>query len=258
MRQGALAQHRASEHTLPPYSSFSQIPRPKHSSHCPAAAVVRVPGSLSDRVVRLNYVYWLHISSLLSSVPPGTYSARCRMRVLPGFLVDQLTITAQPAPGCGEAASQAYTPRELRQLADASRSLGGWFEIVAEPLAVAGVGGSMELKVHATSGAMKKCLEFDCLLLEALPAEPATARQQSRQQPAAAAREQVLLQQPVLEGQPSTSNVAPGAAAPNSEPAARLAGAAGDSSADADGEQPTTCVVCLDAPARVGFLHGDT
>lgn len=61
-----------------------------------APAVVEAAGSRSACAVRLNSVCWLHLAATFPGVLPGTYLAQCRLKCLPNFYVDELTVTVSP------------------------------------------------------------------------------------------------------------------------------------------------------------------
>ncbi len=152
-------------------------------------AVVSAPGSVWGQAVRLNRVCFLRLAATCPRLDPGRYEARCRLKLLPDFWIDELNITASPMKGRGERESRTYTRQQLQQLPAASAaaaSAAGWVEIGVGPVVLERP-GAVEVAVHATSGLWKHGLLFDCFTFQQLPGTsqgPARRRQTASSPPA--------------------------------------------------------------------------
>lgn len=124
-----------------------------------APAEDQASGSLSERVIRLKFVCWLHLSASIPGALPGRYEARCRMRFLPGWFTDEINLTANPQEGCGESATRRYTWQQL------ANSVGpGWVEISTGPVEVTQP-CSVDVTLHAHTGNWKRNILFDTMRL---------------------------------------------------------------------------------------------
>ncbi len=144
--------------------------------------VVDARGSVSGQVVRLNRVCLLRLAATSPRLSPGRYEARCRLKLLPDFSIDELNITASPAAGGGKSASRRYMRLQLQQLpaappaptsadvgaAAATADAADWVEMAVGPV-VLDQQGTLEVVVQSTSGVFKHGLLFDCFTVLQLP-----------------------------------------------------------------------------------------
>ncbi len=106
---------------------------------------------------------WLDMAAATPQLPPGRYEARCRLKLLPNFSTDELNITATPSTGCGAPITRTYSPAELQRLPSQSAGVAaGWVEMAVGPVDLERQ-GTVEVRVHATSGQEKRGMLFDCL-----------------------------------------------------------------------------------------------
>jgi hypothetical protein len=109
-------------------------------------AVVNAGGSISEQVVRVNSVCWLHLCTAFLGVLPGHYIARCRIKFLPHFFTDELNITATPEEGCGEPVTQKFTWPQLQR---AAGQLGSAWTVIATDVVTVTELCSVEVKVRS-------------------------------------------------------------------------------------------------------------